>query len=395
RTCLINAVANSTCMLTDIVCVCGNEAISAAATACTLNSCSIIDGLTTKNISTTICQEPVRDLSTSYAAAIVAIAIVTDFFVLLRVGYKYFIGQQFWWDDYLVVLLMLVGIPSVVITTNGTTLNGLGRDVWKLTPTEITNFIYYFYFMEILYFIMLTLLKLTLLFFYLKIFPADNVRQLTWVTIGLTTVWGLSFVLIAVFQCSPVSYYWTRWDGLHTGTCLNINAIGWANAVISIILDGWMLYIPLWQVLKLQLTWRRKAGVIAMFVVGAFVTFVSILRLQSLLNFANSANPTWDQLLVSLWSTIEISVGMICACMPTLRLILARFLPRVVETINGSAKSVSDNSTRYRSQLGASRVARPFSSESQEAVVRLYSSAGRQSDNFSLIYMTQDGRVVK
>lgn len=56
---------------------------------------------------------------------------------------------------------------------------------------------------------------------------------------------------------------------------------------------------------------------------------VSGLRLQSLILFANSINPTWDEWPVALWSTIEINVGLLCACLPTVRLILVRIWPRV------------------------------------------------------------------
>lgn len=62
------------------------------------------------------------------------------------------------------------------------------------------------------------------------------------------------------------------------------------------------------------------------------VTVVSIVRLQSLVSFANSSNPSWDNLMVSQWSTIEVNVGIICACMPTLRLILLRIFPALSST---------------------------------------------------------------
>jgi hypothetical protein len=54
---------------------------------------------------------------------------------------------------------------------------------------------------------------------------------------------------------------------------------------------------------------------------------VSIIRLRALVTFAKSNNPTWDNFPVSLWSTVEISVGIICTCMPTLRLLLVRLFP--------------------------------------------------------------------
>ena len=61
------------------------------------------------------------------------------------------------------------------------------------------------------------------------------------------------------------------------------------------------------------------------------MTVVSILRLQSLVKFgANSLNPTREFFDVALWSDIEINVGIICACMPSLRLLLVRLFPKIL-----------------------------------------------------------------
>ena len=57
------------------------------------------------------------------------------------------------------------------------------------------------------------------------------------------------------------------------------------------------------------------------------VTVVSILRLQSLVTFANSTNPTWDNWDVTDWSFIEVNVGIMCATLPTARLMLVRLFP--------------------------------------------------------------------
>lgn len=57
------------------------------------------------------------------------------------------------------------------------------------------------------------------------------------------------------------------------------------------------------------------------------VTVISIVRLSSLPSFGTSSNPTRDQLEAAQWSTIEVNVGIICACMPALRLILLRIFP--------------------------------------------------------------------
>lgn len=109
---------------------------------------------------------------------------------------------------------------------------------------------------------------MSLLFFYLRIFPNKTIRLLLWATITFNGVWGVLFALLSALDCQPISYFWTYWDGEHVGTCLSINAIGWANAAISIAEDLWMLGIPLSQLKSLQLHWKKKIGVCIMFCTG-------------------------------------------------------------------------------------------------------------------------------
>ncbi|KAM0401184.1 hypothetical protein ACHAQC_001865 [Fusarium culmorum] len=59
-------------------------------------------------------------------------------------------------------------------------------------------------------------------------------------------------------------------------------------------MDFWVLAIPVFQLLQLQMKWQRKLAVAMMFLVGTFVSIVSIIRLQFLVAFGKSTNPTWD-----------------------------------------------------------------------------------------------------
>ncbi|KAG7284915.1 hypothetical protein NEMBOFW57_009530 [Staphylotrichum longicolle] len=281
----------------------------------------------TKNITDNMCDVPLRNRGGTYDTISITMAIMSSSIVVSRVLFKLLVTHGLSPDDYVILFLAVVAAPSVVITHYGTTPNGLGRDIWTLEPQTITDFLFYFFLMAVLYFTQVTLVKLCLLLFYLRIFPGPTVRRLLWGTIIFTSLFGVIFFFVAIFQCSPISFFWEHWDGEHEGSCLNINAIAWANAGISIALDFWMLAIPLAQLKALNLHWKKKIGVGFMFGVGTFVTVMSIVRLQALVEFAKSNNPTWDNFPVSLWSTIEINVGIMCTCMPTLRLMLVRVFP--------------------------------------------------------------------
>jgi hypothetical protein len=155
-----------------------------------------------------------------------------------------------------------------VLVPHGLTSNGLGKDIWTVTPKQITNFLTAFYVSEVLYFAQVALLKLSLLFFYLRIFPAPKIKRFIIGTIVFDICFGIAFVLAGLFQCRPISYYWKNWDGEHQGSCVSVNVLGWSNAGISIVLDAWMFSLPVSQLIGLQMHWKKKVGVMMMFLVG-------------------------------------------------------------------------------------------------------------------------------
>ncbi|KAH9217069.1 hypothetical protein DL95DRAFT_263739, partial [Leptodontidium sp. 2 PMI_412] len=331
-TCLTTSVANSTCAPTDTACVCTNVPLNAAISTCVQSSCTIKQSLVTLNITHEVCEDPVRDRRTFYNTLNNVFGVCSGVAVLLRFYSRWKSAQEFWYDDYSIIFLMFIGIPGTVMNVQGLTYNGLGLDIWRVGFRQITDFIHVFFAMELLYFGQIGAVKMSILFFYLRLFPGPTFRKWVWGTIIFNALFTVLFVLIGLLQCQPIRFYWKRWDNEHKGACMNINALGWANAAISIALDVWMLALPMTQLVNLNLHWKKKLSVAAMFGVGAFVTIVSIVRLQSLVKFSNSQNPTWDYIAIGYWSTIEINVGIICACMPSIRLLLLRAFPRFMGT---------------------------------------------------------------
>ncbi|KAF2847667.1 hypothetical protein T440DRAFT_190984 [Plenodomus tracheiphilus IPT5] len=349
QTCLASSATQTSCQLTNTTCICADANLQSAVEDCVLKTCTLRQALTTKNLTATTCHAPERYRGESIRVSNLILAVVTAFCGLSRVIFKavYSIGEL-GWDDYSVIAALIAGAPSVVIIDRGIVPNGLGRDIYTVPFDHITNFVRYLYALEVLYFLQIALLKLTLLFFFLRIFPKPLIRRLLWGTVTFNVLCGFSFVLVAIFQCQPISYYWTSWDKERPGKCIDVNALAWSNAIISILLDVWMLVLPLYEIFHLQLSWRKKLSVAVMFCVGTFVTVVSILRLQYLVTFAASSNPTWDQADVIRWSNVEIHVGIICACLPALRVILVKLFP----TLMGTTEQPSQPYYAYGSHTG-------------------------------------------
>jgi hypothetical protein len=80
---------------------------------------------------------------------------------------------------------------------------------------------------------------------------------------------------------------------------------------------------------------------------------ISCLRVQSLTQYANTTNPTYDTLASGTWSVVELNVGIFCVCMPSFRRFFAHAMPGCFGSTEADSESVR-NAARTPSQLGES-----------------------------------------
>ena len=82
----------------------------------------------------------------------------------------------------------------------------------------------------------------------------------------MITTSTITIFLMTVFSCHPVAYFWDR--DLH-GQCLDINALAYANSGMSIAQDLIVIALPLPVLTKLNMSMKKKIGVVFMFAVGS------------------------------------------------------------------------------------------------------------------------------
>jgi Fungal rhodopsin domain len=149
----------------------------------------------------------------------------------------------------------------------------------------------------------------------------------------LVGAWAVTFCFIIIFQCRPIEGIW---DSAVPSKCLSTMGLVFSCAGIGIFQDFVILLMPLPQLVKLQMSTRKKLNILAMFSVGAFATITSIIRLGFITRIDHSLDSTWDNVEPIIWSMVEIHVTIICACMPALRALLSRWLPNLFDITHRS-----------------------------------------------------------
>ncbi|WYZ36722.1 hypothetical protein EsH8_II_000228 [Colletotrichum jinshuiense] len=136
-----------------------------------------------------------------------------------------------------------------------------------------------------------------------------------------------------IFQCLPLEYNWLGWKGdFGPHHCLDINTLAFLAGGLSISHDIIILLLPLPLLWGLNMSKRSKAGIFVMFSLGIFILITSCVRLRYIAQFTQSLNPTWDFTDPLIWSGIEVSVSMIVVCLPALRVLFKRIVPRMFST---------------------------------------------------------------
>ncbi|KAK4458508.1 hypothetical protein QBC42DRAFT_185807, partial [Cladorrhinum samala] len=200
---------------------------------------------------------------------------------------------------------------------------------WRLVSRfEVDDWVMvaFFYISESFYIAILTLTKISILCFYLRIFPNKTFRLVTFAAMGWVGASGFIFVFCQVFQCVPIRYIWEGWRKGEFGPfrCLDINVLTYTIAGFSIAQDMFILLMPLPLLINLNVSRRSKAGIIFMFSLGIFVLITSCVRLRAIYIFGDSVNPTWDYTDTIMWTGLEVAVSMIVTSLPAIRVLLSR-----------------------------------------------------------------------
>lgn len=364
-------------------CVCNSQQISDVSTACIREACTVKESLTTKNITSHLCHEPIRKNNAIIPVLSVFLGIAL-FAVILRLLARLLTKAYFWWDD-LCNLFAFVGCIAFAALNIKQVDHGYGIDIWFVAFDDITMILRLFFANMLLYTISRFFVRASIILFYLRVFPSDNKlnRLLTW-TMAFNVVYNLSFLFAVIFQCHPVEDFWMQWTGEHEGHCGNAQALVWSAAATGIVFDIWLLVLPFPQLFALNLHWKKKIMGSLMFSVGAAIMIISLIRLKTIPNFTRAENPTKDIVDLCIWSGVEIDVGVICPCLPSMRLLFRKLLPSILGTTDKyELEPVSANaSTTINRSLA--RKSKPMFNEPTTTDHGLHADRGYGQDDASI-----------
>ncbi|KAJ5620903.1 hypothetical protein N7510_004887 [Penicillium lagena] len=247
-------------------------------------------------------------------------------------------------NDWMVVIALansfiFMGLDIVEATS------GMGMHIKLIPPNILERQMKAFWLTIPFYNAAVLCAKASILMQYLRVFPTHRMRVICWTMIAILAIYGTWAVISAFLNCLPVAKFW---DDSIPGFCLSKPGLWFSNASMHITTDFAILMIPIPALMAIDLPRKQKIALMVMFALGGFVCVTSIVRLTALKKIADSSDPTYDNVGAASWSAIECNTGIICACLPTLKPLLARLFPHMTASFFDSQPTYDSHSMSVR-----------------------------------------------
>ena len=153
---------------------------------------------------------------------------------------------------------------------------GFGKH-FQQTHTSLTTWLKTVFIFEFFYNIGLTLAKLSVVLFYARCFGSVSwsFRLVLFVTALAVVAWGIIFVFLDIFTCTPVR---RAWDISVPGHCIAFvagEALG--SAISNVAVDVFLLLLPMPMLWPLQMSTTRKVSLAVAFALGYWYALGSLL----------------------------------------------------------------------------------------------------------------------
>jgi hypothetical protein len=141
----------------------------------------------------------------------------------------------------------------------------MGTHAYELELSRLLEYSKKFYPMPIIYPLCCMFAKLSLIFFYGRLSSGLRYRIAMWSGAFFIVASMVGLAIATAIPCKPLE---VAWNPLISGTCIDRPAAYEATAIVALVADVWLMVLPIPIVIRLQIPWQQKVGLMVMFGIG-------------------------------------------------------------------------------------------------------------------------------
>ncbi|KAI1800229.1 hypothetical protein F4811DRAFT_540126 [Daldinia bambusicola] len=326
------------------------------------------------------------------AGVAVSMLCLSSICVVYRLYIRFFVLRAKGWDDYFVLLYLVSGLMggiSLCLAPH----YGLGQHFLTLDRGDVKSYLKVFYVTNASYNTSTTLIKMSLLFQYLRIYRSGGLRTTCIAMLVIISLWGAAYSFMGWVPCFPVSGYWnmgldSKCYGFGSTNANEVFKTYVSHTSVNTVLDMVVFAIPVPLYFRSGTVRRTKVGLIGLITMGAIVNGLTMWRLATLVEHRATTSPTFDPTWYSpisiVLGVVEVNVASICASVPIFWPSLKARLDEIFVTREVTI-TLNRRSSRFSSDVGnAIQLQRTASEDRENTWNRCPSRAGSESSQSRL-----------
>ncbi|KAM0713434.1 hypothetical protein Q7P37_010396 [Cladosporium fusiforme] len=260
-------------------------------------------------------------------AVVVVFLVISWIAVALRTWVRGFMIRSFGWDD---ALMLLAAMTYSIYAGFNLFLTSAGfgnAHLLQESPKFIANVATYILAAYALYAATMVIFKISLGIFYLRIIVARWQKILLYVTVGASTVYGIFFFFMILFQCgSPNNFLRNALTDRCMGSRYDHFIVSMLAGVVNAVSDVILALLPISVVYKASMPRPAKISAGMILLLGCIGSAVSIVRLTYIHGLLLSDRFFEVGVDITIWSVIETGICITAASLATLRPLCASCL---------------------------------------------------------------------
>ncbi|KAK6337161.1 hypothetical protein TWF718_009945 [Orbilia javanica] len=251
--------------------------------------------------------------------------------VAMRIYTRVFIIRRFGLDDWCIVMALISVAAFTALQFCFLIYGGVGYHIWDVTPEQLNYCFKFIYFHLIGYTWSITLIKMSILFLYERIIPKNHaMRKVLTGFMIFQIVYFFVCELTFIFQCNPIEGALDfNYRIYKSPKCIPLKPMLYSFGIIHIFVDLALLILPIRVIWELQMPVKRKISTLSLFVVGAIGCVCAVMRIVTLSTLLNGFDFTWVIYEPGMWGLLELTIGIICACIPPSKLLWEHIFCRI------------------------------------------------------------------